>query len=136
MARIIRQVRCSIAASLVTAILAFPVVLVLTGLVTREVLIKITDSFVYGSFGLPGWIVDLIALISFVAPPILVAYLTSRIVYTNMRWKFIESDGRYCENCEYDLTGNVSGRCPECGSPVITRQPTDTANDEESTRAD
>jgi hypothetical protein len=23
-----------------------------------------------------------------------------------------------CEKCGYDLTGNVSGRCPECGTPV------------------
>jgi len=24
----------------------------------------------------------------------------------------------HCANCGYDLTGNVSGRCPECGTPV------------------
>ena len=23
-----------------------------------------------------------------------------------------------CPECKYDLTGNVSGRCPECGTPV------------------
>ena len=23
-----------------------------------------------------------------------------------------------CKHCGYDLTGNVSGRCPECGKPV------------------
>lgn len=23
-----------------------------------------------------------------------------------------------CKRCGYDLTGNVSGRCPECGTPV------------------
>jgi hypothetical protein len=23
----------------------------------------------------------------------------------------------HCQTCGYDLTGNVSGRCPECGSP-------------------
>lgn len=23
-----------------------------------------------------------------------------------------------CENCDYDLTGNTSGTCPECGSPT------------------
>jgi len=23
-----------------------------------------------------------------------------------------------CLTCDYDLTGNVSGRCPECGEPV------------------
>jgi len=24
----------------------------------------------------------------------------------------------HCRKCEYDLTGNVSGICPECGTPV------------------
>ena len=24
----------------------------------------------------------------------------------------------FCRNCGYDLTGNVSGRCPECATPV------------------
>ena len=24
----------------------------------------------------------------------------------------------HCTNCGYDLRGNVSGRCPECGTPV------------------
>ena len=26
-----------------------------------------------------------------------------------------------CLNCGYDLTGNVSGRCPECGADVAKR---------------
>ncbi len=26
-------------------------------------------------------------------------------------------DPRLCGNCGYDLTGNTSGRCPECGTP-------------------
>ena len=25
---------------------------------------------------------------------------------------------RNCKNCSYDLTGNTSGVCPECGTPV------------------
>ncbi len=32
------------------------------------------------------------------------------------RWRQ-PGDG-YCIRCGYDLTGNVSGVCPECGSPV------------------
>jgi hypothetical protein len=26
----------------------------------------------------------------------------------------------HCLRCNYDLTGNVSGRCPECGTPITT----------------
>ena len=32
-------------------------------------------------------------------------------------------DGALCERCGYDLTGNESGRCPECGEPAGERQP-------------
>jgi hypothetical protein len=31
----------------------------------------------------------------------------------------LESPG-HCQRCGYDLTGNVSGTCPECGQPVQT----------------
>jgi hypothetical protein len=24
----------------------------------------------------------------------------------------------FCRRCDYDLTGNASGRCPECGEPI------------------
>ncbi|MBI3836135.1 MAG: hypothetical protein HY287_17575 [Planctomycetes bacterium] len=24
----------------------------------------------------------------------------------------------HCNHCDYDLTGNVSGTCPECGTPI------------------
>lgn len=27
-------------------------------------------------------------------------------------------DRRFCRQCQYDLTGNESGVCPECGTPV------------------
>ncbi len=26
----------------------------------------------------------------------------------------------HCQRCSYDLTGNISGRCPECGAPTAT----------------
>ena len=30
-------------------------------------------------------------------------------------------DNRWCRNCGYDLTGNVSGKCPECGTVIVNR---------------
>ncbi len=49
---------------------------------------------------------------------ILAALTTSRAVYMGLRWRCVVFDGRHCTNCEYDLTGNVSGACPECGREV------------------
>jgi hypothetical protein len=33
----------------------------------------------------------------------------------------------HCQMCGYDLTGNVSGRCPECGTAVGDEKATDTS---------
>ncbi len=33
------------------------------------------------------------------------------------RWRYRRRTG-HCRHCGYDLTGNVSGRCPECGTNV------------------
>ncbi len=40
------------------------------------------------------------------------------IFYRDLRRKPITPDGRYCAACGYDLTGNTSGICPECGDSV------------------
>jgi hypothetical protein len=29
----------------------------------------------------------------------------------------------HCHKCDYDLTGNTSGRCPECGTPFDLKAP-------------
>ena len=31
--------------------------------------------------------------------------------------------GIYCTTCGYNLTGNVSGICPECGQPIVAQPP-------------
>jgi predicted amidophosphoribosyltransferase len=50
--------------------------------------------------------------------PLVVAVLA----WTAWRWR---RDRRpppgCCQRCGYNLTGNVTGRCPECGTP--TRKP-------------
>ena len=45
------------------------------------------------------------------------------ILYTPdmQRWWHARHDGRCdCRHCGYNLTGNVSGVCPECGKPTST----------------
>ena len=93
----IRRERFSFTASLTTAVLLFPLVFVLTGFVNRQILIRITDSSGFGIAGFPDWLFVLIVCIVMICLPILFAYLTSHIVYMNMRWKFINTDGRHCK---------------------------------------
>jgi len=33
----------------------------------------------------------------------------------------------HCQNCRYDLRGQVVPRCPECGTPIEIRKPGDQA---------
>jgi hypothetical protein len=44
----------------------------------------------------------------------LVGYFPTRWAYLSLTFKHF-GDGIHCDGCGYDLTGNRSGRCPECG---------------------
>jgi len=33
-------------------------------------------------------------------------------------WHYRGFPPGFCQKCLYDLTGNISGICPECGKPV------------------
>ena len=52
--------------------------------------------------------------VSLLVPLVLLA-LTTRALWRTKRWWWQEG---HCNKCGYDLTGNVSGRCPECGESV------------------
>jgi uncharacterized paraquat-inducible protein A len=60
---------------------------------------------------------------AYLGSSLLLAYLPSRWVYSLMRWRRVQDNGERCAHCDYDLTGNVSGTCPECGRAV--RDPED-----------
>ncbi len=48
--------------------------------------------------------------------PPFIAYLVSRTVYDRIRWRWVFDVSRpHCLQCGYDLTGNTSRVCPECG---------------------
>jgi hypothetical protein len=42
------------------------------------------------------------------------------IIWHLERLVVLERRGSHCQKCGYDLTGNVSGRCPECGEETGT----------------
>ncbi len=46
------------------------------------------------------------------------AYLPARALFSWMGWKFVDDQIPRCPNCYYNLTGNVSGKCPECGMQI------------------
>ncbi len=45
-------------------------------------------------------------------------YVISAILRNRQERKKSNSTG-YCRKCQYCLRGNVSGICPECGTPII-----------------
>ena len=40
------------------------------------------------------------------------------LYYRDLRNRFHREDKIHCRSCAYDLTGNVSGVCPECGTKI------------------
>lgn len=42
----------------------------------------------------------------------------ARFIYELLRWSYLEISELQCGRCMYDLSGNMSGVCPECGEPI------------------
>lgn len=67
-----------------------------------------TPSWGYYYWGLPLWIPLAVLLI----PTALLQWSDRRRIPANQ-----------CAHCGYNLTGNVTSRCPECGTPTTDRPP-------------
>lgn len=54
---------------------------------------------------------------------ILVGLLTVSCLlnYRDLRRRYLRQAPHKCRSCGYDLTGNMTGTCPECGSPICEK---------------
>lgn len=59
--------------------------------------------------------------IAYWGPPVSLGFITIVFSHTslNVEPRFLNS---FCKHCAYNLTGNVSGLCPECGTPLTDEQ--------------
>lgn len=111
------KLKCSLGMSLTRAALIWLLSIVL-GLITFGLYITITLTFV--AYPEPSHLYSLIAPIVFLEVVIICFLLAplwfAVIAYRRNRYERIVSDRPICSECGYDLTGNESGVCPECGT--------------------
>lgn len=55
---------------------------------------------------------------------ILLAFATGGIRIARWAWSKSQQPPCGCRTCAYDLTGNTSGICPECGTPIVENSET------------
>ena len=80
----------------------------LFGLARTWELTTVGGAYCWG-FCMPHWLICGL----FAAPSILFGALSLR------SWGFLRFRPGHCPHCSYNLTGNVSGICPECGKPIL-----------------
>jgi len=75
------------------------------------------DDFMYETLHFP----ETMRVITTLFVAMFISYATARVAYPFFRWRTCYEDASHCLNCGYDLTGNVSGICPECGTAIQDR---------------
>jgi hypothetical protein len=115
--RQVRLERLSPVTSLVLSATAFLVLLLVMPLMIDAVGLALCYPNYYtrwGALSTP----TLVILMLF---SLLVPYLCARFLHSKLRWRILRTDDApHCQSCGYNLTGNVSGVCPECGEPCET----------------
>jgi hypothetical protein len=56
--------------------------------------------------------------VTWIILPLWIPVVALVIPTTFLWWRCLRVLPGHCQNCGYDLTGNVSGVCPECGTAV------------------
>ena len=64
----------------------------------------------------------LLTLTVMAATMLIVACILAQLIYFLLRESHVEGEYVRCRRCGYNLTGNVSGRCPECGEAIAGHQ--------------
>lgn len=101
--------------SVISGLFCFPVVLCL---LRRKKFASVKVPLFFGVFPLPVFLV-------FLGFPLLAGILVpvQLIIVSGILWRVLpdvyETPG-LCYKCGYDLTGNVSGVCPECGRAITS----------------
>ena len=87
----------------------------LVGWVVSGTLINAAFDFAAVAGLLAGWLWPAGILMGLI---VFIAVLDRVGRRASLRARF--ADAPFCMRCQYDLTGNLSGRCPECSNPVAT----------------
>lgn len=87
-------------------------ILIVEALVGVGVMIAMTEAGIPSQIMLPVLVLAMIV----------VACVLSQMIYFGLRESRVEYDGEHCLSCGYNLTGNVSGVCPECGEPLPRKE--------------
>ncbi len=119
-----RRTGAAARAGTVIALLSFPLFLVTLPFLLEWISWKILGcgiqdpiSYFVVGFGIAED-VTIAFLIAFI---VILSYLASRLLYACMICRRVLDETPRCDCCGYNLTGNRSGRCPECGTPIDAR---------------
>lgn len=121
--------------ALILVVPAFPFLLLAVHFVVEFVILTAHcagTGFAGGYSGLSAlvWglgISEFSGLLVILLADLLLTYALVRWIYSRLRWKRVQEYKLICGKCGYDLTGNVSGRCPECGHLATGRPEAPTA---------